>query len=151
MTGLNEVLQRISFRALYQMNDSMLLSVRDGEHFLRSTILLVYRKEDPSIVNDRFWIFVSIACVLLIMWCLSIVHGLCKLCCKPYTQHTIPKSHLQKEKEGIELMRISTGSDQVNQSPIATISISSTSTSLNVGEQNNVNEIYNPSTRSTST
>ena len=149
ITGLNEVLQSMSFRALYQMNDSMVLSVRDGVHFLRSTILLVYMKEEHSTINDRFWVFVLLACTLLMIWCLSIVHGLCKLCCKSHHQHAIPRNHQRKEKEGIELMYISTVNDKVNQPSITTTSISPTS--LSIAKQNNVNEIHHHPTRSTST
>lgn len=149
MTGLNEVLQSLSFRALYQMNDSILLSVKDGEHFLRSTILLVYMKEEHSAVNERFWVFVFLACTLLMIWCLSIVHGLCKLCCKSHHQRAIPKNHQREEEKGIELRSISTVNTQTNQPSITTTSLSPPP--LSIAEQNTVNEMNDHPTRSTLT
>ena len=78
---LNTIIQNITFRALYQINETVVITLTDGEFIVKSNLLLMYQKEENPILNDRFYILLLIIVLLLFLWIVSIIGKVCKMCC----------------------------------------------------------------------
>ena len=78
---LNTILQNITFRTLYQINETVVITLTDGEFVVKSNLLLIYEKEESPVLNDRFYILLSVIALVLILWILSTIGKMCRLCC----------------------------------------------------------------------
>ena len=78
---LNMIIQNITFRALYQINETVIITLTDGEFVIKSNLLLMYQREENPVLNDRFYILIFLIVFLLFLWIISIIGKVCKMCC----------------------------------------------------------------------
>ena len=96
LSALHAILQNITFRGIYKLNDTLVVTITDGDFIVQRRVLLEYIAEQEPIVTSRFWIIMSVIVVLIVLWVASILFRLCSFCCCCSRKKELP---LQKSKE----------------------------------------------------
>ena len=78
MRAINESLQTLRYRAVYRLNDTMLVKVADGEWVAEWRVELEYKREDERVVPWRFWWVVLGVGGVVVLCCVILC---CRVCC----------------------------------------------------------------------
>lgn len=93
--AMNEALQSLQYRAVYKLNDSMTITLVDGEYNVTERIALLYQKEEKQL-SSQFKLIVLVAAVLISVSLLSCLVNCVSKCKKPKKSKRLP---LTKEKQ----------------------------------------------------
>ena len=81
LSALHAILQNITFRGIYKFNDTLVVTITDGDFVVQRRVLLEYVAEQEPIVTSRFWIIMGVVVVIIVIWVASILFRLCSFCC----------------------------------------------------------------------
>ena len=96
LSALHAILQNITFRGIYKLNDTLVITLTDGEFVVQNRILLEYIAEQEPTVTSRFWIIIGVIVVIIVLWLVTTLLRVCSVCCCCSKKKRLP---IQKTKE----------------------------------------------------
>ena len=83
------IVNKVTFRGIYRMNDTLVVTLIDGPFNVSAAITLAYLPRETTATTPRFWILVILIAALLVIWLFSLCIRACSLCrCR--REKTIP-------------------------------------------------------------
>lgn len=78
LRAINESLQTLRYRAVYRLNDTMVVKVVGDEWVAEWRVELEYKREEESVVSRRFWWVVLGVGGVVVLCCVILC---CRVCC----------------------------------------------------------------------
>lgn len=98
ISDMNNALETIRYRAVYRLNDTMVLIITDGNYTATGRIELIYTPEESNGLSERFFIIVCLVCALIICGFVSICWNCCQSCRSSKKKDPMhPKKTLRKK------------------------------------------------------
>ena len=89
LSAFAAIVNKVTFRGIYRMNDTLAVTLVDGPFNVSKMITLAYLPRETTATTPRFWILVILIGVLLVIWLCSLCLRVCSLCrCR--REKTIP-------------------------------------------------------------
>ena len=89
LSAFAAIVNNVTFRGIYRMNDTLVVTLVDGPYNVSAMITLAYLPRETTATTPRFWILVVLIAVLLVIWLCSLCLRVCSLCrCR--REKTIP-------------------------------------------------------------
>lgn len=92
LRAINDSLQTLAYRAVYRLNDTLVVRVVDGEFEAETRVAMVYTMEEKKSVS---WPLVVGVVVLVVV----LVRLLCCCCCSCHKKRELVKKEVEKKKE----------------------------------------------------
>ena len=89
LSAVHYSLQSLIYKAIYRLNDTLVIQITDGNYIVKQEILMIYVREQTTVITPKFTIIVCIVIGVMILWLLTLCY---KMCCH---RKTIP---IQKEE-----------------------------------------------------
>ena len=138
ISAMNLAFQSFIYRAVYRLNDTMQITLTDGNLTVSGIIQLIYTVEETTTLTTRFYMIMICIYAFLILCFLLLIINCCKKICNCFSKckrekKKLPKTKKQKEKKTkIEIEKKSSKKPE---------DISSSRTSITKSEKPMKNEI----------
>lgn len=80
ISDMNNALETIRYRAVYRLNDTMVLMITDGNYTITGRIQLIYTPEESSGLSERFYVIICLVCTLIVCGFISLCWNCCRSC-----------------------------------------------------------------------
>ena len=92
LRAINDSLQTLAYRAVYRLNDTLVVRVVDGEFVAETRVAMMYTMEEKKSVS---WPLVVVVVVIVVV----LVRLLCCCCCSCHKKRELVKKEAETKKE----------------------------------------------------
>lgn len=95
LRAINASLHTLAYRAVYRLNDTVVVKVADGEFVAETRVAMVYTMEEKKSVGWPFVVVMAVIGVVVVV----LVRLLCCCCCSCHKKRELVKKEIEMKKE----------------------------------------------------